>query len=205
MNIDDNHFHLCDRSCQLWGWRSRWTEFSGGPVPPGQRRRFWSGHWPHHERNQRPDLPGEHTVGHRTAGGWKYGHPGNRGGYWVQEYASQTVTVEECECEVLMSSNAHTSGLQLNGTTKSAPFREAWVESQQGDVISAVRSCVGRNLSYCPGTPLCQLKKIKWPTMASEGERGDNQLSAWWSVGILKSRLKTVSILTCLNLLTFEM
>lgn len=90
---------FCDRSRQLWGRRSRGAEFGRGPVPPGQRGRFRPGHRPHHECYQWPHIPGEHTVGYCSAGGWKHGYPGKE---WL---LSSTVCsrnhAEEGRCEVL--------------------------------------------------------------------------------------------------------
>lgn len=76
MHGNDKFLQLCDHSCQLWGRRPRGAELGRGPVPPGQRGGFWSGHRSHHERHQWQDLPGEHSAGHRHAGGRKPSHPG---------------------------------------------------------------------------------------------------------------------------------
>ena len=63
--------------------------------------------------------------------------------YWAQEFTVHN-SADKDECEVLMRSNTHIAPLQSSRTTKSIPFREAWAESQQRDVISGVQATVWR-------------------------------------------------------------
>lgn len=127
-------------------------------MPPGQRRRFRPSHWPHYERHQRPDFPGEYIVSHCTAGRWKHSHPGKEGSLGSRHTVHSIINAEESSCYVLMRSSFHKPCRQLNGTTKSFLHEQ---KSQQVDVIWGIQSCGVKNSSYYPAASLLSTENNK--------------------------------------------
>lgn len=142
MHGNDEFLHLCDHSCQLWGRRPRGAELGRGPVPPGQRGGFGSGHRSHHERHQWQDLPGEHSAGHRHAGGRKPSHPGELVGVsGLQNVQHKHFRGRKASC---INETQHSPCIRFNTVVK-----ETWAKNNNVESFSKGRDWSKSALLCC--------------------------------------------------------